>query len=217
VGLLLTKVRGEYIALLISAVMVVSVSYFRGWLSSTQTFKVAAGGFAVLILGAPFIVQRFLTGAWGEDRLPLMRTAINMFKENWLLGVGVNNYFFYIDQYLPISLRHTWQSAVHNEYLMWAAETGILGFLLYYALLLVMMKKLWKLTVSPDPWIYLASLGFFAVMLGSLPYRFTSPYFFQEVYSQFCVILAVTCLLETLERKRLAKVRAGSQASPGTT
>ncbi len=215
VGLLLTKVRGEYIALLISAVMVVSVSYFRGWLSSTQTFKVAAGGFAVLILGAPFIVQRFLTGAWGEDRLPLMRTAINMFKENWLLGVGVNNYFFYIDQYLPISLRHTWQSAVHNEYLMWAAETGILGFLLYYALLLVMMKKLWKLTVSPDPWIYLASLGFFAVMLGSLSYRFTSPYFFQEVYSQFCVILAVTCLLETLEKKRLAKVRAGSQENRG--
>jgi ABC-type arginine/histidine transport system permease subunit len=97
VGLLLTKVRGEYIALLISAVMVVSVSYFRGWLSSTQTFKVAAGGFAVLILGAPFIVQRFLTGAWGEDRLPLMRTAINMFKENWLLGVGVN-ILLYIDR-----------------------------------------------------------------------------------------------------------------------
>jgi O-antigen ligase len=94
---------------------------------------------------------------------------------------------------------------------MWAAETGVLGFLLYYALLLVMMKKLWKLTVSPDPWIYLASLGFFAVMLGSLSYRFTSPYFFQEVYSQFCVILAVTCLLEKLEKKRLAGARVGSQ------
>jgi len=82
--------------------------------------------------------------------------------------------------------------------------------------LFVMLKKLWKLTVSPDPWIYLASVGFFAVIVGSLPYRMTSPYFFLEVYSQSCVVLAVTCLLEALEKKRLAKVRAGSQENRGT-
>ena len=54
VGLLLTKVRGEYIALLISVVMVVSVSYFRGWLSSTQTFKVAASGIGGTDFGLSF-------------------------------------------------------------------------------------------------------------------------------------------------------------------
>jgi len=212
-GLLLTKVRGAWIATLVSAITVVAVSYLRGWISSTQTFKMAAGGIAVLVLAAPFIVQRLITGAWGEDRLPLIYTAINMIKANWLLGVGANNYSFYIDQYLPISLRHTWESGVHNEYLMWAAETGVIGFLFYYTLLFVMLKKLWKLTVSPDPWIYLASVGFFAVVVGSLPYRMTSPYFFPEVYSQSCVVLAVTCLLEALEKKRLAKILAGSQES----
>ncbi|MGO9567714.1 MAG: O-antigen ligase family protein [Desulfomonilaceae bacterium] len=215
-GLLLTKVRGAWIATLVSAITVVAVSYLRGWISSTQTFKVAAGGIAVLVLAAPFVVERLITGAWGEDRLPLIYTAINMFKANWLLGVGPNNYFFHIEQYLPISLRHTWEAGVHNEYLMWAAETGLPGFLLYYSLLFVMLKKLWKLTASPDPWIYLASVGFFGAMVGSLPYRMTSPYFFLEVYSESCVVLAVTCVLQTLEKKRLAEVRASLQDTQRT-
>ncbi len=216
-GILLTKVRGGWIATFVSAITVLAVSYLRGWLSSTQTFKVAAAGVAVLLLASPFAIERFITGVWGEDRLPLMYTAINMFKGNWLTGVGVNNYFFHIEEFLPISMRHTWESAVHNEYLMWAAETGLPGFLLYYTLLLVMMRRLWKLTASPDPWIYMASLGFFAAILGSLPYRFTSPYFFAPLYSEFCAVLAVTCVLETLEKRRLAGVRSGSRENGGTT
>jgi hypothetical protein len=208
VGLLITKVRGAYGATVVSAIAVVAVSYYRGWLSSTQTFKVAVGAAAVLLLASPFVVQRLITGVYGEDRLPLMYTAMRMFKANWLVGVGVNNYFFYIGDYLPISLRHTWQSAVHNEYLMWAAETGAAGLLLYYTLLVVMMRKLWKLTLSADPLIYLSSLGFFAAVLGSLPYRLSSPYFFAPLYSEFCVVLAVTCLLDTLEKKRIAKLQA---------
>jgi O-antigen ligase len=210
-GLLLTKVRGAWMAMLVSAVTVLAVSYLRGRLSSAQTFRVAAGGLAILMLAAPFVVARMVTGAWGEDRLPLIYTAWHMFKANWLLGVGANNYSFYIEQYLPITLRHTWEAGVHNEYLMWLAETGIPGFLMYYTLLLVMIRRLWKLTSSPDPWIYVVALGFFAAEVGSLPYRMTSPYFFLEVYSQFCVLLAVTCLLETLEKKRIAKVQAGFQ------
>jgi O-Antigen ligase len=210
-GLLLTKVRGAWMAVLVSAVTVLAVSYFRGWLSSAQTFRVAAGGLIILMLVAPFVIERMVSGAWGEDRLPLIYTAWHMFKANWLLGVGANNYSFYIEQYLPITLRHTWEAGVHNEYLMWLAETGIPGFLMYYTLLLVMIRRLWKLTSSPDPWIYVVALGFFAAEVGSLPYRMTSPYFFLEVYSQFCVLLAVTCLLETLEKKRIAKVQAGLQ------
>jgi hypothetical protein len=212
-GLLLTKVRGAYGAMFVSAITVVVVSYRRGWISSARTFKVMAAGAALVVLASPFIAQRFFTGAWGEDRLPLIYTAINMFKANWPLGVGVNNYVFHIEQYLPISLRHTWEYSVHNEYLMWAAETGIFGFVAYYTLLLVMMRKLWKLTVSSDPWIYAASLGFFAAILGSLGYRITSPYFFQPLYSEYCAVLAVTYLLESLEQRRLLRAREG----PGET
>ncbi len=158
-------------------------------------------------------MHRFVTGTWGQDRIPLMLTAINMFKANWLFGVGANNYFFHIQQYLPVRLSGTWQYAVHNEYLQWAAETGLLGLLLYYTLVLVMMRKLWKLTVSPDPWIFMASLGLFAAVLGSLPYRMTSPYFFQPLYTEFCAILAVTYLLGVLEERRLA---GASTAAPLT-
>ena len=42
-GILLTKVRGGWIATFVSAITVLAVSYLRGWLSSTQTFKVSRG------------------------------------------------------------------------------------------------------------------------------------------------------------------------------
>ena len=105
------------LAVFVSAVTVVAVSYWRGWITATKTFWVALAAAAVLILGGPFIVHRFVTGAWGQDRIPLMLTAINMFKANWLFGVGANNYFFHIQQYLPVRLSGTWQYTVHNEYL----------------------------------------------------------------------------------------------------
>ncbi len=215
-ALILTKVRGAYFAFFISAVTAVAMSYWRGWITATQTFWVVFAAAGVLILGGPFIVHRLVTGTWGQDRIPLMLTAINMFKANWLLGVGANNYFFHIQQYLPVRLSGTWQYTVHNEYLQWAAETGLLGFLLYYTLVLVMMRKLWRLTVSADPWIFMASLGFFTAVLGSLLYRMSSPYFFQPLYSEFCAILGITYLLGVLEKRRLSGASTAAQSFSGS-
>jgi O-antigen ligase len=144
-----------------------------------------------------------------------MLTAINMVKDNLLLGVGANNYYFHREKYLPVSQRHTWQHTVHNEYLLRASETGIPGFLLYYSLLFVMMKKLWTTARSPNPWIYSASLGLFASLLGSLFYRIFSYFHTEPLYSEFCVLLALTYFLETLEKQRLTQEGEGLGLSRG--
>jgi len=216
-GLLLTKMRSAYFAAVVSTITVLAVSYLKGWISPGRALALMAATLACLIVASPFVFQRFETGATGEERIPLMLTAANMIKDNLLFGVGANNYFFHMEQYMPVSLRHTWQYTVHNEYLLRASETGIPGFLLYYALLVVVMRKLWIAARSSNPWIYVASLGLFASLLGSLIYRQFSFFHTGPLFSEFCVVLALTYLLETLEKRRLAEQRADLQLSQGNS
>lgn len=216
-GLLLTKMRSAYLAALVSTTTVLAVSFLRGWISFRRMFPVVLPGLACVILALFLVFERFEAGQTGEERIPLMLTAFNMIKANWLLGVGSNNYFFHIGQYLPVNLRHTWQYIVHNEYLLRAAETGILGFFLYYSMLLMVMRKLWKAAGSTDPWIYTAGLGLFAALLGSIPYRILSFFHTPPLYSEFCVVLALTYLFETLEKRRLSAESAGLGLSRGNS
>jgi len=203
-GLLFLKMRSAYFAGLVSIIIVLAVSYLRRWISARQVLGVLAAALVCLTVAVYFAVQRFESGETGVERIPLMLTALNIIKANWLLGVGANNYLFHIEQYLPVSLRHTWEYTVHNEYLLRAAETGIPGFLIYYALLLIMMRKLWKVARTSNPWIYMTALGLFASLVGSLPYRVVSFFHTGPLYYEFCVVLALTYFLQTLEKRRLA-------------
>ena len=140
-------------------------------------------------------------------RVPLMYTAVNMIKDNWLMGVGVNNYPFHqITRHVPLHLRYAWSYIVHNEYLLRLAETGIIGTLLYYTLTLLMMIKLWRSTRSSDPWVFLVSAGLFAAMIGSIPHRVVSYYHYVNFFMQLCVVLALTQYMGTLDmRKRYSE------------
>jgi O-antigen ligase len=130
-----------------------------------------------------------------------METAMNMFESNWLAGVGKGNYFLEANQYIPQELRGTWVYTVHNEYLLHLAETGIIGFALYYLILLLAIKKLWFGTRSSNPWVVALSLGFFAALIASFPNRFFSMYQFISTFLLYCVILALAHRMEAMARE----------------
>jgi hypothetical protein len=199
-GIMATKVRAAWLAAAISFGALALVSYYRGRISSTTFTKAALAAVLILVLASPFVYVRMETGTYGEDRIPLLLTAMNMVKDHWLLGVGANNYYFNIDQYVPISFRHQWAYTVHNEYLLRLAEGGIFGFFFYYLLNVMLLVKLWRITKSPSPWLYAVSIGLFAAMIGSIPHRFFSFYHYVNLYYQFTVVLAVTVLAERLYR-----------------
>ncbi len=203
-AIMFTKVRAAGFAVLVSSATLLLVGFIRGRISSATFLKAVVAGIIVLVLAMPFVVQRFQTGTWGEDRAPLMSTAVQMIKDNWMLGVGVNNYPFDIMQYVPPRLRGTWSYTVHNEYLLRWSETGVIGFLIYYMLNIVLGLKLWKLTRSPNPWIFVVAAGLFAWLIGSVPHRVFSYYHYVNWYLEFCVILALTYLASTLEARRLS-------------
>lgn len=199
VAILLTKVRAAEIAVMVSTVTLILLGYLRRRISGTQILKLFVIFSLLLVMAGPFIVTRFEKGTYGEDRLPLIYTSLNMIKDHLFFGVGANNYPFNIQAYLPPKLRTAWAYTVHNEYLLRISETGIIGAFLFYGLVILLMVKLFKESRSKDPWVFVASAGLFAAILGSFPHRMFSFYHYLNLFIQFTVVLALCYIMERLE------------------
>lgn len=212
IAVMCTKVRASGFAILISSFTILWLCYWRGWISSWRLTQMILVGAVLLALISPFVVERFRTGTYGADRIPLMLTAVNMIKDQPVLGVGVNNYAFRVEHYVPLKLKYTWSYIVHNEYLLRLAETGAVGFLLYYSLLLAVMVRLWRTTRSPDVWIFVVSAGFLAALIGSLPHRLVSFYHYLNFFLQWCVVLALTQVMTTFEQERQTAIEANPES-----
>jgi len=204
-GLLLTRVRASLAAVILITLTVLMVSVRRKWINWRRMTAVILSGIVLLLATTPLMVQRFRTGYYGQDRMPLIYTALNMFKHNPILGVGANNYSFRIPEYIPPELTGSWIYIVHNEFLLRLAETGIIGFLLFYTLVGWTMVALWRLTKSPEPWIFILSCGLFAAFIGSIPHRMLTAYHFDSMFYMFSLSVALTCAMQRFEQRRKAR------------
>ena len=128
--------------------------------------------------------------------MPLVRTAVEMWLDNWLIGVGPSNYNAYIDKYLPVQLRHTWKAPVHNEFLMHLAERGVIGTAIYYLLMVVLCIKLWRITRYRDEWISMVSAGILGGIIGSIAIRVFHWYHQMPSFLFSCVIMALVVAME---------------------
>jgi O-antigen ligase len=64
----------------------------------------------------------------------MARAAINMFKEKPLLGVGVGNYGYIYNKYkAEYAPRFEFLVKTHNAFLEILAETGLVGFALFFS------------------------------------------------------------------------------------
>lgn len=205
IGILCAQTRAAGGGVLVGFAVVLALGSWRGWIAPGKVLKFVSVALILLVLVSPLVYQRFqkAEGSWEEVRVPLMRTATEMWMDNWLFGVGASNYNFNLERYLPVQLRHSWKWAVHHEFLLHLAERGIIGALLYYGLLSLMCIKLWRMSWSSDRWISAASVGMFAGMIGSLPMRLVHPYHGMPPYLFSCVMLALTVVMDNIERKRI--------------
>ncbi|MFH1114683.1 MAG: O-antigen ligase family protein [Pseudomonadota bacterium] len=209
IAMMCTKVRATASAVVLSTMLVVVVSYTRRWIALRTMIVFAVVGIIVLTILVPLSYERFAKGTWGEDRLPLAFTAVNMFWDHWITGVGINNYHVAFQSYLPPEHRYSWAYVVHVEYLYRLAETGILGFLLYYGMILAMMVKLWRGLKASDPLVFITALGIFAGMVGSFVHRFFSAYHYVNLYIFFCALLAVANIVEEYRNNLVSEKNTG--------
>ena len=127
-GLLFSLSRGGWIAFAAGIGLIILIRALHPS-QSKGNFKILVAFFLVCLVLAPFIHER-LSGAdngAAEDRIWLAKNAWNIIDNNWLLGVGLNNYRFAMYQYLPADYDWSFIYRVHNLFLLVFAETGIMG------------------------------------------------------------------------------------------
>ncbi|WP_179061022.1 O-antigen ligase family protein [Pseudomonas taiwanensis] len=83
-------------------------------------------------------------------RLLLANIAIKMLGEHYILGVGWNNFIYAMPFYDDFGVYRYFQHPVHNMVLLIASETGIIGLLAYFSILLS-TYGLYKKTIRLRP------------------------------------------------------------------
>lgn len=88
-----------------------------------------------------YYARRFLLyfeeGSLGGPRTEGYRQIFDIFRENWFVGVGFGNITGNNEIYQGFS-------SPHNEYLRFLAEGGIIGGVLFFAIIIAILKKIAK-------------------------------------------------------------------------
>jgi len=96
----------------------------------------------LFVLGAIFYSALHLSAEEAiSQRIRLAQTSIEMIKQNPLAGVGLNNFVVRLSEYWPIEAVRFLQP-VHNIFLLVAAETGLIGLLIFLWFLYLTFKRL---------------------------------------------------------------------------
>lgn len=197
-GWITTQVRIGAVSIGLAGIIVLIMSYQRGHISARQLGGIVVFFSVGLAIVSALLYQRFVTAPY-TDRIPLMQMAFEVFSDHFLLGVGPNNYNFVVEQYVPPRLRGEWVYTVHTEYLLRLSETGIIGFFLYYSILIAAIEKFWTAAKSRDRLIYSLSSGLFAALVASIVHRIVSIYHHQQYFVLYCTILALAYVLSEME------------------
>jgi O-antigen ligase len=85
---------------------------------------------------SPDIQERFMSifsFSKNEGRINIWHTSWNIFKENWLVGVGHGNFDFYFDKFRVPGFYDA-QGHAHNDYLNVAVLNGVIGLVTWVAM-----------------------------------------------------------------------------------
>jgi putative inorganic carbon (HCO3(-)) transporter len=170
VALIYTYSRGGWVAFALAIIGLCWVARRRRRLALAAPIVTAA---VFTLLSLPFydlISDRLFGSDKGsaESRVPLMKLALRISKDNPLLGVGPNNFTAAMDRYLTPEFRRGFLYAVHNKYLLVLSETGIAGMLAYVAFLLGTLRNGWQTWKAGDRLLSPLALGFTAAIVGHM-------------------------------------------------
>jgi O-antigen ligase len=74
-------------------------------------------------------------------RYKLWNAAWRMWLDHRLQGVGIGMYTTYLPRYAVSLPPHYWSEPPHNTYLTALSETGMIGFLLFFVMLIVSLRN----------------------------------------------------------------------------
>lgn len=172
-SILLSASRGPFVAMSIALLLVIWTYPRLRLLPKALVFVAAmAGAIAVPALVPEESFARLQRGVEEveegslEGRVQIWRAGIDVFREHSVVGVGVGAFRASVEN----SLGRAW--AAHNTLLAVAVESGIIGLVIFFILILFTLRIIWDL---PPPerrlWLILGITWFVGVMNLSWQYR----------------------------------------------
>lgn len=157
ITLFLTGCRGSYIGMLVIIAGMLGVSAKYLWNNYKQIYLSIAGSVLALATAAIMTVSSLRARvlsifAMRQDssnsfRFNVYYSSFDMFKDNWLLGIGVGNQNFREIYGLYMKTGFDALSA-YNIYLEIAVESGIFALIAFLGFLAVMLKKALELIIK---------------------------------------------------------------------
>lgn len=167
-ALVLTFSRGGWLAFAVSMTIISVVAIRRRWLSPIGPMAiVAAGALLFVIFQGPIVARLFDTQA-AAGRIPLITLALSMIKAHPWLGVGSNNFYIVMPQYLTSEYVGAWLYVVHNKYLLVWAETGIFALIAFVTFLLLTVYRGWQVWKRGDRFLAPLGLALTAAVVGQM-------------------------------------------------
>lgn len=165
----LTFTRVAWAGLVFGFAMLLVMTWRRGYVSTTRLTWVVISLCAVAVVLTPIMLIRMAESPLDEaysERRGLMTIAFEVIRSHPLTGIGPGAYGFVYKRYLPPTLDDQWLYTVHNEYLLRAAETGLLGALAWILLLVIGMRLAWRISRSAIYEVQTLGLGWSAGLLA---------------------------------------------------
>jgi putative inorganic carbon (HCO3(-)) transporter len=169
-ALVVTQSRGAWIAFVVALGALVIGLVSIGLLSARRMLLLFVVGMTIAVVAAPVVSGRLSRNDDGaaESRVPLMRLAGDMIRDNPVLGVGANNFSVRIDDYAGPEFSGDFLYAVHNKYLLVWAETGIGALIAYLWFIGSALARGWRVVATQDTRMSPLALGLVAALLGHL-------------------------------------------------
>lgn len=199
VCMILTYSRGCWIGIVLAVALFLFMSSKKMFLIMT-----AMGVVALFFLPDSVMTRLLSIGNLADSstsyRVYIWQGTMDMLKDFWLTGIGVGtsafNHVYPIYAFGAISAPHP-----HNLYLLLLSEMGILGLLVFVALMIVVLKKLFcTANNSKDRTLSVFSSALFSGLVGFLVQGiFDNVWYNYRVFLFFFIIIGLSgavCLID---------------------
>ncbi len=166
VGLIYTLTRSAWIGFAIAIIFTLLALVGRRLANMRVMANVAASGFVLAILLLFFgqmIYNRIVLDDYGSalTRITTAKVALKVIQDYPMMGVGINNYKHVLPVYWDVESSFTRVAGVHNTYLQYVAEIGILGFLAYVWFMIAAYSRVQRAIRSRSNFMAAVAVGIF--------------------------------------------------------
>lgn len=199
------------------AVVVVMLFFF---VRSRYKIQVALGGIAAALVIAPStLIARFsqVQSTGGAGRLDIWNSALNAFKQHWIVGSGIGNFPYAYDQVYLLTFHQSnhWHVVAHDLIAQTSVEMGLIG------LVLTLFAWFWQFKsldfIRPGDPLYDLRVALQAGMVGLfVAALFVDVMWYKYVWLAFGMV-ALACNLAVqarAEHSRVASARPAVGRSP---